>query len=189
MIAVIATAVLLLSLWAAFTRWAGGPIPVIMLIDKVCFSAHVTSLSTVLYFNSDQGCLGSSSCTRRWPISDSSRADAINHSLHFTGVWLIRNLDFPRGTHGCTADCGGPGSVEKVLPALDPGQYDVYVNNAHVGKLVVPLPATESAQPQCFSKGSFVEMVAPESPPTLRPQPSAAYPVATDPPLPTVAYP
>ncbi len=142
------TTLLVLSLWG-LTTWATsrqGPLPVIVNSGIVCFRPSTIPNELLAYITA--GCF-SSSCTRVLEKSGDAHLDTRQSVIQFSTRFVLQRLDFPPGSRGCTADCGGGGMLEFNLMDVPPGTYEARLGAKSVGKLSVPLQIATDQQ-VCF---------------------------------------
>jgi hypothetical protein len=114
------------------------------------------------------GCF-SGTCTQVLSKTGAVTLDAERQRIEVSDRFVLRNLDFPRGSQACSRDCGGASTVEADLTGLAPGVYSVELGGRPIGQLAVPL-----AGQVCFDdRAPF------PTPITATPAPGAVAPTAT----------
>jgi hypothetical protein len=171
---------LALATWACLS-WRQGPFTALVNTGQVCLRAGEGR--EVLEASFSPGCY-SATCTRALHQSGSAEVDAARGVLRFSTRFLLRRLDFPRGTRSCDRNCGDLGRLTFHLTGVQPRVYTVMIGSRTVGEVVVPLVS----EPACFDNQPPYPTVSRTEPPAT-PVPTAtprAYPAPLLTPLPTL---
>lgn len=123
--------------------WRQGPFTALVNTGQVCLRPGADAATVLASFS--PGCY-SGTCTVPLYRSASAAVDPEQRLLRFTARFVLRRLDFPRGSQPCDGSCGGGGKVEWTVEDLEPGLYTVYIGSQRAGQLPVPI----TAESLCF---------------------------------------
>jgi hypothetical protein len=120
--------------WAALT-WRQGPFTLLLETGEVCFAPAEPGYTVSV----DPGCY-SGACTLAVRQGGTVTVDEAQATINVSATFLLRRLDFPRGSRECSADCDGPPPLRlslDPLPARD--FYTVRLGGRWVGELALPV--------------------------------------------------
>ena len=117
----------------------------------VCFDEFEDSLEVSGYFI-PKGCF-SSSCTRPVQQFVDIQVDTTQFVIRLSTRFVLVNpyavQGMPRGSYGCTADCGGAGSIRFEIGDVERGIYSVWLGERNLGQISFP-PVVITGQDRCF---------------------------------------